>query len=309
LAIGYLVIAFGVKGLDPSTKVSMVWLVSLYTIHTFGELCLSPIGLSMVNKLAPVKLASLLMGVWFLSTAAANKFAGTLADIGGFSLNYHKFIHTGEGGVLVTNNYVLSEKMKMIRNHAESILKERKNFPLQNMIGYNFRMGEIEAAIGIQQLKKLNKILKNNQLVVKKIINNLKNLNGLIFPKTPNYTTNVFYVLPIIYSEKLTGVDIKKIVFLLKKSGVPIEQKYQNLHLLPLFQKKIAYGKNHFPWSYYKSRKNVSYKKGICPNAEAFNNGSFLLIPVTSYNFSSADIEFITKKFKYVWNRCNINKN
>jgi len=81
LAIGYLVIAFGVKGIDPSTKLSMGWLVSLYTIHTFGELCLSPIGLSMVNKLAPVKLASLLMGVWFLSTAAANKFAGTLSSL------------------------------------------------------------------------------------------------------------------------------------------------------------------------------------------------------------------------------------
>lgn len=81
LAIGYLVIAFGVKGIDPSAKVSMVWLLGLYTIHTYGELCLSPIGLSMVNKLAPVKLASLLMGVWFLSTAAANKFAGTLSAL------------------------------------------------------------------------------------------------------------------------------------------------------------------------------------------------------------------------------------
>lgn len=80
LAIGYVVIAFGVKGLDASTKVSMMWLFSLYLIHTFGELCLSPIGLSMVNKLAPVKFASLLMGVWFLSTAAANKFAGTLSS-------------------------------------------------------------------------------------------------------------------------------------------------------------------------------------------------------------------------------------
>ncbi|HQQ95044.1 MAG TPA: peptide MFS transporter [Bacteroidia bacterium] len=80
LAIGYLVIAMGVKGISPSTKVSMMWLVSLYLIHTFGELCLSPIGLSMVNKLAPVKFASLLMGVWFLSTASANKFAGTLSS-------------------------------------------------------------------------------------------------------------------------------------------------------------------------------------------------------------------------------------
>lgn len=81
LAVGYLVIAFGVKGLEPGVKVSMMWLISLYTIHTLGELCLSPIGLSMVNKLAPVKFASLLMGVWFLSTASANKFAGTLSAL------------------------------------------------------------------------------------------------------------------------------------------------------------------------------------------------------------------------------------
>lgn len=80
LAIGYLVIAFGVKGLEPGVKVSMMWLLSLYLIHTFGELCLSPIGLSMVNKLAPVRFASLLMATWYLSTATANVFAGTLSS-------------------------------------------------------------------------------------------------------------------------------------------------------------------------------------------------------------------------------------
>jgi POT family proton-dependent oligopeptide transporter len=81
LSIGYLVIAFGVKGIQPEIKVSMFWLFSLYLLHTIGELCLSPIGLSMVVKLAPVKFASLLMGVWFLSTSAANKFAGTLSGL------------------------------------------------------------------------------------------------------------------------------------------------------------------------------------------------------------------------------------
>ncbi len=81
LALGYVVIAAGVKGLAPGVRVSMLWLISLYTIHTLGELCLSPIGLSMVNKLAPVRFASLLMGVWFLSTSAANKFAGTLSGL------------------------------------------------------------------------------------------------------------------------------------------------------------------------------------------------------------------------------------
>lgn len=81
LAIGYWVIAFGVKGVDPATKVSMMWLFSLYLLHTIGELCLSPIGLAMVVKLSPAKFASLLMGIWFSSMAAASKFAGTLSAL------------------------------------------------------------------------------------------------------------------------------------------------------------------------------------------------------------------------------------
>lgn len=81
LAIGYWVIAFGVKGVDPATKVSMTWLFSLYLLHTIGELCLSPIGLAMVVKLSPAKFASLLMGIWFSSMAAASKFAGTLSAL------------------------------------------------------------------------------------------------------------------------------------------------------------------------------------------------------------------------------------
>ena len=81
LALGYLVIAFGVRDVDPEIKVSMFWLISLYFIHTLGELCLSPIGLSMVNQLAPARFASLLMAVWFLSTSTANKFAGVLSSL------------------------------------------------------------------------------------------------------------------------------------------------------------------------------------------------------------------------------------
>lgn len=79
LALGYLFIAFGVKDIEPGVKVSMVWLTGLYLIHTMGELCLAPIGLSLVYKLSPARFSSLLMGVWYLSTSAANKFAGLLS--------------------------------------------------------------------------------------------------------------------------------------------------------------------------------------------------------------------------------------
>lgn len=81
LAIGYFVIAFGVKGVEPGIKVSLFWLVGMYVIHTWGELCLSPIGLSMVARLAPIRLASLLMGVWFMANAMANDMAGQFGKL------------------------------------------------------------------------------------------------------------------------------------------------------------------------------------------------------------------------------------
>jgi POT family proton-dependent oligopeptide transporter len=81
LAAGYLVMCFGVHNLQPGVKVSMFFLVALYFLHSAGELCLSPIGLSLVNKLAPAKFASLLMAVWFLANAAANYLAGYMSSL------------------------------------------------------------------------------------------------------------------------------------------------------------------------------------------------------------------------------------
>jgi POT family proton-dependent oligopeptide transporter len=81
LALGYLWISVGVKDVGTGIKVSMIWLIGMYALHTWGELCLSPIGLSLVNKLAPFKYASLLMAVWFLANAAANKLAGVLSAL------------------------------------------------------------------------------------------------------------------------------------------------------------------------------------------------------------------------------------
>ncbi|MFM7565704.1 MAG: peptide MFS transporter [Flavobacteriales bacterium] len=81
LAIGYFIIAVGVSGVEGSAKTSMFWLLSMYLVHTLGELCLSPIGLSMVARLAPLRLGSLLMGIWFMSNAMANDFAGMLSKL------------------------------------------------------------------------------------------------------------------------------------------------------------------------------------------------------------------------------------
>jgi len=93
LALGFFVMLWAtmVQGGDVSVKVSMLFLVFAYLFHTLGELCLSPIGLSMVTKLAPLKFTSLLMGIWFFFTALSNWLA---AFIGSF---------VGEGQEMVDN--------------------------------------------------------------------------------------------------------------------------------------------------------------------------------------------------------------
>lgn len=109
VALGYVVIAIAVKGIGVEDKVSMWWLIGLYVIHTMGELCLSPIGLSMVSKLAPLRLSSLMMGTWFLANAAANKFAGTLSALipptAGVEATTEPLVYPSFLGFQITNLY------------------------------------------------------------------------------------------------------------------------------------------------------------------------------------------------------------
>lgn len=81
LAAGYFVIAMRVRSLGMTEKMGVGWLIVLYLLHTLGELCLSPIGLSLVSKLSPQRFSSLLFGVFFLSNAAGYALAGTLGAL------------------------------------------------------------------------------------------------------------------------------------------------------------------------------------------------------------------------------------
>jgi POT family proton-dependent oligopeptide transporter len=81
LGVGFVVLAIADQQADLIGKVSAWWLVAAYFLHTAGELCLSPIGLSMVTKLAPVRVASLMMGAWFTAMAIANYLAGSIEGL------------------------------------------------------------------------------------------------------------------------------------------------------------------------------------------------------------------------------------
>lgn len=80
VGLGFLVLVAGIKG-SADGMIDLWWIVALYLLHTTGELCLSPVGLSMITKLSPLRIGSMMMGVWFLASAGANFIAGAISKM------------------------------------------------------------------------------------------------------------------------------------------------------------------------------------------------------------------------------------
>lgn len=230
------------------------------------------------------------------------KPAGTLAHIGGYSLNYHKHIHTGEGGVLVTNDDVLAEKLQLIRNHAEGVVGGKGVTDLTNMLGYNFRLGEIECAIGIEQLKKLKGFVTSRQHAADKLTQGLAGLPGLKTPLVQADCTHVYYVYPMQLDIELLGVTRARIIEALEAEGlVGLAAGYANIHLLPMYQQKQAYGSNGFPWSSDICRRDVNYAKGICPVAEKLHDATYLGFEMCLHQLSDPEVDAMVRAFRKVW--------
>ncbi|MDD5431177.1 MAG: DegT/DnrJ/EryC1/StrS family aminotransferase [Candidatus Pacebacteria bacterium] len=237
------------------------------------------------------------------------KFAGTLGDIGVYSLNFHKHIHTGEGGVVVTNNGKLAERIRMIRNHAEAVMGGRKDMKdLTNMVGFNMRMTEMQAAIGREQLKKLSKLVKARIKNCNYLASKLSKIPGIEFPPTRKGATHSYYTQPFLFNEKIAGIKREKFIEAVKAELPPIEKREAEgviitcgarpLYMLPLFQKKIAIGKKGYPFNLSKS---VSYKKGICPVAERLHEKEMVYHELMRPPMSKKDLDDVAKAFQKVY--------
>ena len=228
------------------------------------------------------------------------KIAGTLADIGGISLNYHKHIHTGEGGVLFTNDDELALRMKLIRNHGESVVEGMGISRIDNIIGYNFRLGEIEAAIGMVQLGKLSKIISKKQLIANALTGELKNLPGLVTPKISWDLEHVYYIYPLQLVPEKAGFGRSELVNALRAEGLSnIGVGYRLIHTLPIFRQKKAYGNEGFPFT--QRQTDIKYELGQFPVAERLHNETFFCIGITGLDLSNRDVRRIGQAFRKVW--------
>ena len=235
------------------------------------------------------------------------KHTATTGHVGGYSLNYHKHIHTGEGGILVTNDDVIADKLRLIRNHAEAVVGDMGFSDISNMIGSNFRLGEIECAIGIEQLKKLSFLVDRKQKSADRLTTVLSDLKGLRTPTVMPDCTHAYYVYPLVLDLPVIGVSRDKIIEALTAEGVSgLMAGYANIHMLPMYQKKIAYGSAGFPWTSDICRRDVNYDKGICPIAEELHDSTFMGLLVCMYEFSEFDVEKVCYAFQKVWSNLDL---
>jgi dTDP-4-amino-4,6-dideoxygalactose transaminase len=236
-------------------------------------------------------------------------FAGTLGDVGIFSLNYHKHIHCGEGGIVVTNDDDLALKLKLIRNHSESVIGvkgyENKQ-ELNNMLGFNFRMTEIEASIAKEQLKKLKDLAMQRVENVKYLEKGLSQIPCLKMPKIRANSTHTYYVHPLIYKEKLTNIHRDKFIDAIKAelprtllredSEVLMGVGYvKPIYKLPIYKEKICFGKYPFNLT------NRNYENVKCNVCEDMHYNKLITHEFMRPGMKKEDLDDVINAFVKVW--------
>jgi len=230
-----------------------------------------------------------------------NRFAGTLADIGVFSLNYHKTIHTGEGGILVTNDDYLADRLQLIRNHAEVVVKKKGVQNIVNMIGFNYRLPEIEAAIASEQLKKLERLVIPRIKAADHLTERLALLPGITPPVVRAGVRHGYYVYAIRYDAVVTGLSRDRFVAALNAEGIPMYSGYvEPIYLEPVYQQRIAFGKDGFPFTYPGYKGCVSYEPGICPVTERMHYQGLFFTDICHANISLRDLDDTVTAFEKV---------
>lgn len=226
---------------------------------------------------------------------------GNIGHLGIFSLNYHKHIHTGEGGIITTNDDRLAERCQLIRNHGETVVEAKGVTDIDNIFGFNFRMTEIESAIGIEQLKKLDYLVEKRIQNAEYLASNLQLLPYFDVCIPPKYVKHNYYQQPIRYFlEKNRNLHRDKYLKVLSAeipSAVMREKDplisggyVKPLYLQPIYQKKA--------FNLYKHNSDdLNYAKGLCPIAERMHYHELITHEFMRPSMTKTDLDQVIEAF------------
>ncbi len=228
-------------------------------------------------------------------------YTGTIGHIGVFSLNYHKHVHTGEGGMCVTNNELLAKRLQMIRNHAEAIVGPANINDLNNMIGFNYRMTEMSAAVGLVQLENIEKHVSERKYFAEQLTSKTKDIDFLHTPKVRKGCNHVYYNWALKYDSEKLGVSRDMFVKALNHEGLPCSSGYvEPLYMLPTFQNRKAFGNSGYPFTLT----NRKYYYNMCPIGQKLFENEFIMFEMCAYKLSDNLID----KFGNIFHKIIDNK-
>lgn len=227
---------------------------AIIPVHEFGQAAdMKPIlALAKKYNLHVIEDAACALGTEYMK-----KKVGTLGIIGCFSLHPRKAITTGEGGLIATNDSMLAEKMRVLRNHGLSYAQSKPAFVLP---GLNYRLTNIQGAIGIVQFRKLNDILRKRKKIAQEYTSKLSTSFFYTLPTEKTYGSHIFQTYHLLIDQKLNR---DKLIKVLNDKGIETNFGAYAVHIQPYYQYK------------YKLRDNL-YKNSLL----AFNQG--LALPIHS---------------------------
>ena len=178
-----------------------------------------------------------------LGSLYKSKRVGTQGTIGCFSFFANKLITTGEGGMLITNDKRLKEVITKWRDHGMS--REKKYW--HELAGFNYRMTNIQAAIGVAQMEKIDNFIEIRDVTAKKYRTNLSGIQGITLPPEEEWAKNIFWLFSILVDEKTLGLSPEDFMKRLEGEGIETRPFFSPLHKQPPYPKPSFLRFGYYP--------------------------------------------------------------
>ena len=285
-------------GLDPDSVAERITprTTAIIAVHLFGH----PARMGELTSLAQRN------GLRLIEDAAQSLGArwhgretGTIGDAGVLSLNRHKIIQSGEGGVVVTADARVAQVAQLVRNHGEVVVAKTDLPGIANTVGSNYRLSELHAAVATAQLAKLDDLLRTRQELGARLGGRLRDLPGLRPGLPAEGCTHGYYLFPVQLDHERLGVSRATFVRALRAEGVPATEGYvEPIYLQPMYQQRIALGTRGYPWVGGRWAGEVSYERGICPVTERMYETDLVLLDVCRVPLTARDVDDVADAFE-----------
>jgi len=228
-----------VQAITPKTK-------AIIPVHLYGH----PAEMDSINQIAAKYDLKVIEDAAEAQGALYKKRrVGALADAATFSFFGNKIVTTGEGGMIVTNDSIIAEKCKIFRDHGMSIEKRYWH----KVLGYNYRLTNLQAAIGVAQMEKIDYISNQKKIIAAEYSKHLKEVDGITLPPDEDWADNVFWLFTILIDEEITGFNVEMLTSFLSENQIESRVVFYPIHTQPIYDTK-----QKLPIAEEVSRKGIS---------------------------------------------------